>query len=318
MKSMIISKDIKVVSDALKEGEVVAIPTETVYGLAANIYDEKAIHQIYNLKKRPKSNPLIVHIGNSNQLDLLVNNVPIEATQLIKAFWPGPLTLLLDKSDLVPSFITAGSDKVAVRIPNHPLVLELLNSIDFPLAAPSANPYKRISPTEVNHVVNYFERELNYILDGGKCEIGVESTILGFENGDPIIYRLGGVSKEKIESVLKREVIVSGSKSVNLPGNAKKHYSPLKKMILTDNINKEVLANYPKKIAVIQFSDELLFEDVVIKFSFQGDFENASKNLFSYLHFLDQQDIDLIICERFPANGLGLTLNDRVERASVE
>lgn len=318
MKSMIVSKDIKVVSIALKEGEVVAIPTETVYGLAANIYNEKAIHHIYNLKKRPKSNPLIVHIGNSSQLDELVKNVPIEATQLIQAFWPGPLTLLLDKSDLVPSYITAGSDKVAIRIPNHPSVLALLNSIDFPLAAPSANPYKRISPTEVNHVVNYFEHELNYILDGGKCEVGVESTILGFEKGEPIIYRLGGISKEKIESVLKREVNVSGSKSVNLPGSAKKHYSPLKRMIVTENINKEVLANYPKRIAVIQFSDELLFEDVAIKFSFQGDFENASKNLFSYLHFLDQQDIDLIICERFPANDLGLTLNDRVDRASVE
>jgi L-threonylcarbamoyladenylate synthase len=315
---MIVSKDIKVVSEALKKGELVAIPTETVYGLAANIYDEKAIHQIYSLKKRPKSNPLIVHIGNCDQLDLLVKNVPKEVASLIQAFWPGPLTLLLEKSDLVPSYITAGSDKVAVRMPNHTLVLELLNLIDFPLAAPSANPYKRISPTEVNHVVNYFEHDLNYILDGGKCEVGVKSTILGFEKGEPIIYRLGGISKEKIESVLKREVNVSGSKSVNLPGSAKKHYSPLKRMIVTENINKEVLANYPKRIAVIQFSDELLFEDVAIKFSFQGDFDNASKNLFSYLHFLDQQDIDLIICERFPANDLGLTLNDRVERASVE
>lgn len=315
---MIVSTDVNQAVKELVNGKVIAIPTETVYGLAANIFDEKAIRNIFELKERPLTNPLIVHVGGVSQVNSLIKGtLPKELELLANSFWPGPLTLLLNKNDNVPNLITANSDKVAIRIPNHTLLLELLKSIDFPLAAPSANPYKRISSTEVSHVSKYFESKLGFALDGGKCDVGIESTIIGLEDGDVVIYRKGGVSKDQLEAVLNTEArykkVENGKQ---LPGSAIKHYAPSKELIITDNLNKTVLANHSKSIGLIQFSDDLLFEEVQFKFSFREDLEDASRNLFNYLHFLEQQDIDLIICEKFPDKGIGVALNDRILRAS--
>jgi len=313
---MNISTNCNIIAEELKRGGVVAVPTETVYGLGANIFNEDAIREIFNLKKRPLTNPLIVHIGNLNQLDTLVDNVPDCFQILIKTFWPGPLTILMDKKDSVPNIVTANSEKVAIRMPNHPLFLKVLTKLDFPIAAPSANPYKRISSTEIEHVKKYFDGQLKYALDGGKCTVGIESTIVGLEEGEVFIYRKGGVSKEQLENVLDKKVFYKEVVGKQLPGSALKHYSPLKEMILSDDINKTVLQNSSRKIGILQFSDHLLFNNIEFNFSFKKNLEYASKNLFNYLHFLEQQEIDLIICEKFPSNGIGNALNDRIYRAS--
>ena len=184
----IISKDISKAVALLNNEELVAIPTETVYGLAGNIYSEKTIKAIFETKQRPFFNPLIVHIPSIDHLEEIVACIPEKAKLLAESFWPGPMTLVLKKKSTIPNVITAGKDTVAVRIPNHPTTLELLNRLDFPLAAPSANPFNRISPTTAQHVEDYFKDKIKMVLDGGACKIGIESTIIGFENEEPVIY----------------------------------------------------------------------------------------------------------------------------------
>lgn len=177
----IISKDIAKAVELLFNEELVAIPTETVYGLAGNIYSEKAITAIFETKQRPKFNPLIVHIPSVDYLEKIVTDIPEKAKLLADAFWPGPITLVLNKKDTIPDLITAGKTTVAVRVPNHPTTLELLERLEFPLAAPSANPFNRISPTKPEHVEDYFKNEIKMVLDGGACTKGIESTIIGVD-----------------------------------------------------------------------------------------------------------------------------------------
>ena len=198
----LISKDISKAVDILNQEELVAIPTETVYGLAGNIYSEKAIKAIFEMKKRPFFNPLIVHIHSLDQLEDLVLEIPEKARTLANKFWPGSLTMVMKKKAIVPDLITAGKDSVAVRIPDHPVALELLKLLNFPLAAPSANPFGSISPTNAFHVADYFQNVLPMVLEGGDCRNGIESTIIGFENDEPVLYRLGSISLESIENVV--------------------------------------------------------------------------------------------------------------------
>ncbi len=180
----IISTDLSKAVELLNNEELVAIPTETVYGLAGNIFSEKAVKAIFETKERPFFNPLIVHIPNIDYLETIVEAVPEKAKLLAEAFWPGPITLVLKKKSIIPDLITGGKDTVAVRIPNHPLTLDLLSKLVFPLAAPSANPFNRISPTKAEHVESYFKDKIKMVLDGGACKSGIESTIIGFENGE--------------------------------------------------------------------------------------------------------------------------------------
>ena len=209
-----ISTDIRQAAELLRRGNVVAIPTETVYGLAANIYDETAVQRIFSLKQRPLFNPLIVHAGSIESISDLTLNLKGVALELAKKFWPGPLTLLLEKKSEVPDLITAGKNTVAVRIPNHPTALELLNQLDFPLAAPSANPFSRISPTNAEQVEAYFGNEVSMILDGGQCKRGIESTILGFPDGLPTLYRFGALDHDQIESITGPLVIKTHSENI--------------------------------------------------------------------------------------------------------
>jgi len=175
-----ISSDISKAIELLNKEDVVAIPTETVYGLAGNIYSEKAIRKIFEVKQRPLFNPLIVHISSIDQLEKVAREFPVKAQKLAEAFWPGSLTLILPKRSNIPEIVTGGKDTVGVRIPNHPVTLSLLKQISFPLAAPSANPFNRISPTSSDHVKAYFENTLPMVLEGGECKNGIESTIIGF------------------------------------------------------------------------------------------------------------------------------------------
>ena len=302
----------------LSNDGIIAIPTETVYGLAGNAYSEEAIKQIFSLKKRPFFNPLIVHIKSVDFLKEVAFDIPDNAIKLAIKFWPGPLTLLLKKQTNIPDLVTAGKSTVAVRVPNHPLTLQLLEQLDFPLAAPSANPFGSISPTSAEHVLNYFKDDLEVILDGGECNNGVESTIIGFEDNRPILYRLGAISIEEIEKAIGKVVINSkNDTNPSAPGMLSRHYSPNTHTFLTDDVNEFIQLNPNKKIGLLLFKDVILSDKITHQeiLSKSGDMNEAAKNLYAALHRLDKLDLDMIIAERFPDYGLGKTINDRLQRA---
>lgn len=316
----IISSDISKAKTLLEQEELVAIPTETVYGLAGNIYSEKAITAIFKTKQRPFFNPLIVHIPNVGDLNNIATHIPEKAQRLADAFWPGPITLVLPKKETMPDLITAGKPTVAVRVPNHPFTLELLSQLDFPLAAPSANPFNRISPTTAEHVETYFKNDIKMVLDGGPCNSGIESTIIGFENEEPIIYRLGSTPIEAIEAVIGNKIEIRNKKiaAPDAPGMLEKHYAPKTKTILTDDIPAEIKKHSNKNIGLLTFKEnEDHNADFKMHLSKSGDLEEATQNLYSALHLLDTKKLDIIIVEQLPDYGLGKSINDRLKRATA-
>ena len=315
----IISKDIQKAISLLSSDKLVAIPTETVYGLAGNIFSETAIKSIFETKKRPFFNPLIVHIHSAEILETIVSYIPEKAKLLADAFWPGSMTLVLKKQPAIPDLITAGKDTVAVRVPNHPLTLELLKQLPFPLAAPSANPFGSISPTKPEHVERYFKNTIEQVLDGGACKNGIESTIIGFENDEPIIYRLGALAVEDIEAVVGK-VFIKNKKEENpdAPGMLERHYAPSTNTILTDSISEEIKKHIGKRIGILVFKSHLKDHNIVrqIILSEKANMQEAASKLYDAMHELDHQNLDLIIAEKFPDFGLGKSINDRLQRAT--
>jgi L-threonylcarbamoyladenylate synthase len=315
----LISKDISKAVEILNREELVAIPTETVYGLAGNIYSEKAVKAIFEMKKRPFFNPLIVHIHSINQLEDLVQELPEKARILAKEFWPGSLTLVLKKKNTVPDLITAGKDSVALRIPDHPITLELLRSLDFPLAAPSANPFGSISPTTAFHVAEYFQNVLPLALEGGACSNGIESTIIGFENGEPILYRLGSIPLEAIENLIGKVHVKNKEElAPNAPGMLSRHYAPATTTYLKSDVQKCIEEFPNSRIGVLVFknkieNDSITYQEILSK---EGNLKEAASNLYAALHRLDKMNLDLIIAEKFPDFELGKSINDRLERAT--
>jgi len=264
-------------------------------------------------------NPLIVHLHSIEQLDEIVSEFPAKAQILADTFWPGSLTLILKKKSNIPDLITAGKDTVAVRIPNHPITLSLLRELSFPLAAPSANPFNRISPTNALHVENYFKNSIQLILEGGECKNGLESTIIGFENNEPILYRLGAVSLEEIENIVGEIKIKNkNEKAPNAPGMLAKHYAPKTKTYLLNDIESCIADYKDKTIGVVSFSKAITAPNIkhVEILSKSGDLKEAASNLYSSLHRLDGLNLDIIIAQRFPNIGLGKSINDRLERAT--
>ena len=316
----IISKDIQKAVQLLTEDQLVAIPTETVYGLAGNIFSEKAIKSIFSTKQRPFFNPLIVHIPSVKSLNDLVTHVPEKAKLLAAAFWPGSMTLVLKKSKTIPDIITAGKDTVAVRVPNHPITLELLKKLPFPIAAPSANPFGSISPTKPAHVENYFRNSIKMVLDGGSCANGIESTIIGFENEEPVIYRLGALPLEEIEAVVGAISIKNKKEEKpDAPGMLARHYAPKTSTFLVDDVAAEIEKNTGKKMGVLVFKSSLNNENITeIILSKNGSLQEAASRLYSAMHDLDSKNLDLIIAERFSEFGLGKSINDRLQRATFK
>jgi L-threonylcarbamoyladenylate synthase len=315
-----IGDSIAIAKQLLEKGELVAIPTETVYGLAGNALNEKSILEIFKVKNRPQFDPLIVHVANMEKAKELVDDFPEKAARLAQRFWPGPLTLLLKKKQHVPDLVTSGLDTVGVRCPNHELTRSLLNQLSFPLAAPSANPFGYISPTRPEHVNEQLGDKIKYILNGGACPIGIESTIVGFENDLPIVYRLGGLSIEKIESVVGKVAIqLNSSSNPQAPGQLKSHYAPGKKMKLGKL--DELLKIYgSQRVGVLTFNKSI---DQVpaynqIDLSPQGDLEEAAQRLFAALRSLDKLDVDIILAGEVPEVGLGKDINDRLRRAAAD
>jgi L-threonylcarbamoyladenylate synthase len=314
-----ITTDINKAKKILCNNELIAIPTETVYGLAGNAYNENALKEIFKLKNRPFYNPLIVHIKSASSITDVAIDIPESAMILAEKFWPGPLTLVLKKKSHISDLVTAGKDTVAVRVPNHPVALALLDKLDFPLAAPSANPFGSISPTNADHVFNYFGGKLEVILDGGECEKGLESTIIGFENNQPVLYRHGSISSEEIEKITgKLSTITNSEKTPNAPGMLSRHYAPNTATYLTNNVVELIKCFKGKRIGILVFKNQINGKGIIHKeiLSKSGDLNEAAKNLYAAMHRLDENNLDVIIAERLPDIGLGKTMNDKLERAT--
>jgi L-threonylcarbamoyladenylate synthase len=312
----IIGVDIYQAKLLLENNELVGMPTETVYGLAGNALSTRAISKIFEAKDRPFFDPLIVHVANLEAANKYVANIPAQAKKLADCFWPGPLTLLLKKKNNIPELATAGLDTVGMRCPNHPLTLQLLSVLDFPLAAPSANPFGYISPTRATHVNQQLGSKIEYILDGGDCNIGLESTIVGFENEKPTIYRMGGLSIEQIEAVVGAvNIEINSSSNPTAPGQLKSHYAPSKKLFIGNT-----QTNCENGIGVLAFkmpSPFISLENQRI-LSPTGNLVEAAQNLFSFLRELDQLNIKSILAEEVPDVGLGRAINDRLRRAAAQ
>lgn len=314
----VIGKDIAHAAALLREGSLIGMPTETVYGLAGNALDESAIVKIFETKRRPRFDPLIAHIANEEALHSLVTHIPESALLLMRAFWPGPLTMLFPKQDHVPDILTSGLDTMAIRMPHHPTARALLEEIDFPLAAPSANPFGYVSPTTAQHVEDQLGSYIPYILDGGPSHIGVESTIVGFEGELTVVYRLGGLMLEDLKKVVTSvKFNVQEGSAPQAPGMLKSHYAPTKKLII-GNIKALVDEYSAQDIGILSFQQDYgLPAGRQIILSANGDLTEAARNLFAAMRKMDAWDIDVILTERFPTMGLGAAINDRLKRAAV-
>lgn len=304
----------------LQAGELVAFPTETVYGLGADAFNETAIAKIYEAKGRPSNNPLIIHIADIADLSKLTDLVGPEEQVLITAFWPGPLTLIFPKKNTVPSTATGGLETVAVRMPAHPMALELIRSAGTPIAAPSANPSGKPSATHDEHVRAYFGNRI-FTLEGGATQHGLESTVLQIKKGIPHIYRLGSITPEDIENVLGKKPILE-THSEHSPGTRFRHYSPQAPVeLLTPKelierakqanesigvlATEETLAQLPKELPHFNLGKE-------------GDYLTIGSRIYSGLIALDALHLNKIFIQSFSETGLGQTIMDRLRRASGE
>jgi len=315
-----IGQDIDRAASILRVGGLVAMPTETVYGLAANAFDPTAVARIFEAKQRPTFDPLIVHIADPEQLPLLVRSIPARYQILMETFWPGPLTLLFEKTAEVPELVTSGLPTVAVRMPDHPSALELIHKAGTPLAAPSANPFGRTSPTTADHVARQLGERVDYILDAGPSKVGVESTIVRESRGRFEILRPGGITREQLEDVLGQEVVqISSSESgdsIEVPGQLKEHYAPRTPLVIAGEGDSRIAGG---QRALITFGSEQAGSRTgfahVVNLSPEGNLVEAAAGFFSALHELDRLGLDLIVVDPFPSEGLGVALNDRLGRA---
>jgi L-threonylcarbamoyladenylate synthase len=318
----LIGKDISSAKTFLEKGELVGIPTETVYGLAGNALDPEAVALIFETKNRPGFDPLILHTSSTDKVADFVTSFPEALKTLAGHFWPGPLTLLLPRKEIVPDLVTSGLDRVAVRVPNHLLTLALLEALPFPLAAPSANPFGYISPTRPSHVEDQLGEKIPYILDGGPCTVGLESTIVGLEDGKVVVYRLGGLEISEIERLVGSVRIKDHSSSnPAAPGQLESHYAPRKPFVLGDL--KQMIEGKKAKgldFAVLSFSETFdgLERDRQIVLSPDRNLHEAAKNLFAAMRQLDESPATVILAELMPEIGLGKAINDRLRRAAAK
>lgn len=311
--------DIRRAASIISGGGVVIFPTETVYGLGTHVFNEKAVARIFELKARPSFNPLIVHIASLEELELVASDIPDEAYNLCSQFWPGPLTLVLKKAPKLPDIVTAGLPTVGVRMPAHPVAAGLLKESRVPIAAPSANPFGSLSPTCCDHITNTLKADVDMVLDGGPCKIGIESTIVALiKSHPPQLLRFGGLPIEEIKKLLPNLItsppLYSSSKPLS-PGMMKKHYSPKTPMLLVSMKALSLPEN--KKIGLLslkapQFPERFAHIEVL---SPTGNLAEAATNLFPALHRLDSLSLDQIMACLVPEEGLGIAINDRLRRA---
>ena len=302
----------------LKEGEVVAIPTETVYGLAGNAFEPKALAKIFAAKERPTFDPLIVHIADIAQLTDIAKDIPDSAYKLAEAYWPGPMTIILPKKDCIPDLCTSALPSVAVRFPSHPIAQAIIRESGLPLAAPSANLFKHVSPTTAEHVAAQLADRIAGIVDGGPCSVGVESSIISLV-GEPTVMRPGAITPEMFKAILG-EVKIKESTSkpgqpMLAPGQCDTHYRPQVPLYYG-----EVPAGYtlPKHTVRIAFGTQTGPIPATVNLSATGDMVEATSKLYAFMHDLDKSEYDLILVDPIPNTGVGMALNDRLKRASIK
>ncbi len=311
---------IAVAATALRAGELVAFPTETVYGLGADALNEQAVAQVFAVKNRPFFDPLIVHVPDAATAALYAVAIPPRAAALMEHFWPGPLTVVLPKHPRIPDIVTAGLDSVALRVPSHPVALALLQAVARPIAAPSANPFGYISPTTAAHVQDLLGEAIPLIVDGGPCAVGVESTVCAFLDDDAVILRPGGVTSEAIEAVIG-PVQFSASDRADLrsPGTLPRHYSPHVNLQLTALGDPLPLPLSGERVGVLLFTEQRLTQGYVevVMLSRDGNLTEAAPRLFAALRWLDCLGLDRVLVESVPEHGLGRAIMDRLRRAAA-
>ncbi|HEY5003746.1 MAG TPA: L-threonylcarbamoyladenylate synthase [Ktedonobacteraceae bacterium] len=322
----------------LRNGELVVFPTETVYGLGADALQPSAVEQIFRAKERPFSDPLIVHIAVLATLETLVTEIPLQALQLAQAFWPGPLTMLLPAHTRVPKMITAGLDTVAVRMPRHPIALALIKAVGSPIAAPSANRFMHVSPTTAQHVLADLGGRVPLILDGGPCEVGVESTILDLCAEIPTILRPGGISLEALRTILpqvqppavRSTQPTHDTQAQQAPGQMLVHYSPTMPTFLFEGnieaIRKAILTEVQKRQELGERAGILLADEDLPAFQESGalvyslgnanELEQVAARLFAGLRILEEAGVQVILCRSFGTQGLGMAIRDRLLKAA--
>lgn len=338
--------DIARAAALLRAGGLVAFPTETVYGLGADALNVHAVARVFEVKGRPRFDPLIVHVAERSWLPRLTTGMPDKAARLADAFWPGPLTLVLPKSEIVPDLVTAGSPTVAVRIPDHPVAQALLHAAELPIAGPSANPFGRLSPTTADHVRQQLGNAIDLVLDGGSCRVGVESTVLHVDaGGEAWILRPGGVTQEEIEDVIGPVRRLTGAADSDpstkaphadvsppsvlplSPGTLPQHYAPRTPLRLVEAgtpIKAQFASQFQgtPRIGLLAFQNSTAHAANFVDFcqievlSTAGDLREAAANFFAALRRLDDAGLDCLVAELFPDLGLGRALNDRLRRAA--
>jgi len=317
-------------AELLRTGKLVALPTETVYGLAANALDPKAVASIYTAKGRPTINPIIVHVSNLEMARQCTTSWPEEAENLANAFWPGPLTLVLPRSKIIPDIVTADGPTVGIRFPSHPIIKAVIQACGFPLAAPSANPSNQISPTTAEHVRASLGTKISLILDGGQSRVGIESTVLDLASNPPRLLRPGMVQAEAIEKVLGKSLAQSGivtpGSTLRSPGMMKKHYSPKARLVILSWQNDEDLLTQLSKLTKIAPEKTHILAHTQIpahhRFghvtSLPKDVAGYARVLYSALHTCDDTGAELIIVEAPPAGKTWQGISDRLSRASAQ
>ena len=319
----VISTDRDAAVELLRKGKLVALPTETVYGLAANALDSIAVAKIFEAKERPRFDPLIVHLPNRERLERIVN-VPAKYRQLIgrlaDKFWPGALTIVLPKRRIVPDLVTAGLDSVAVRLSAHPMFAEIVAELDEPLAAPSANRFGRVSPTTAQHVLDELDGRIPLIIDGGPTEHGIESTIVAVQDGKIAILRRGPVTHEEL-SEFAEVISTTETRRISAPGQLRSHYAPATPLRLIDNAE-DFFPRKDQRVGLLAWESNGGPAAIRKRFaavrnlSKRQDLREAAARLFRYLRELDALGLDLIVAERVPVDGLGAAIFDRLARAS--
>jgi L-threonylcarbamoyladenylate synthase len=298
----------------IQQGGLVAFPTETVYGLGADAFQARAVARVFEVKNRPHFDPLIVHLGRLEDLERVCICKNEKARALIKHFWPGPLTLVLPKQKEIPGIVTSGLNTVAVRMPSHPAAQKFLQETRTAVAAPSANPFSYLSPTTAQHVEDQIGKQIDMILDGGSCDIGVESTVLDLSETEPLLLRPGGLPLEEIEKVIGKIQLKTTSLQPHSPGQLLHHYAPRTPIKL---LEKESFSSVSGRAGLLAFSQrpkEGSFQKIEV-LSSRGDLQEAAANLFACLHRLDEAGLDMIYAEAVPDTGLGRAIMDRLRKA---
>jgi L-threonylcarbamoyladenylate synthase len=309
------SEQIAIAAQHIREGKLVAFPTETVYGLGANALDARAVARIFELKERPAFDPLIVHIANISDIGKLTSVKDERVYKLADKFWPGPLTMILPKSNLIPDIVTSGLGTVGIRMPDHPVAKELILLSGCPIAAPSANKFGQLSPTKAGHVSKQLP-DVDFLLDGGQSRVGIESTIirlndLGFE-----ILRHGFITREEIETILPyHEVSTEEQNNIVSPGMLKSHYSPEKPIYLANNIDLKKIDKSKAGLLSFGGNDSEGFKITEI-LAPDHNLSTAAVNLFAAIHRLEESDIDFIVAETVPETGIGIAIMDKLRKAA--